>query len=294
MPDRIVVPAADFVRNIGHWQNQALEQPIAITYHGRERLILVSAKRFDEVREEGPNAEHPSTDATAPELQWLLDSMSDGYVLQTRDLEIVRANSVAATMFSVSPKEMIGRKLADFLPAAGAAVLSQRAEMVLRSGRLDSFEGEGAAFGEHFLSFQIAPMGDRIVTLIANQTERKIVEEQKQVGDAVLEALREMPGIAGVRVTPFGRICQSGRQFHAYTGFSASELHDVRLIDLIAQPYKRGFADSLERAISEKRTEMLDVTFLLKNGVLAVTRTSIAPVGQGSAAVVLVAFTDLQ
>jgi hypothetical protein len=76
MPDRIVVPAADFVRNIGHWQNQALEQPIAITYHGRERLILVSAKRFDEVREEGPNAEHPSTDATAPELQWLLDAIS--------------------------------------------------------------------------------------------------------------------------------------------------------------------------------------------------------------------------
>ncbi|MEJ0023214.1 MAG: PAS domain-containing protein [Alphaproteobacteria bacterium] len=253
MPDRIAVPAADFVRNIGHWQNQALEQPVAITYHGRERLILVSARRYSESREGPANGDHAKVDAAEPELRWLLDTMSEGYVLQSRDLEIIRVNSVAAAMFNASPVEMIGHKLAAFLPAAGAAMVTERATMVLRSGRLDTFEGEGVAFGNHFLSFQIAPVGDRIVTLISNQTERRIVEEQKEVGDAVCQAIGELPGIAGVRVNAFGRIFKAGERFQAYSGFNEAELNDVRLTDLIAQQYKRSFTDGLERAISGKQ-----------------------------------------
>ncbi|MGE0531368.1 MAG: hypothetical protein AB7G40_03200 [Hyphomonadaceae bacterium] len=42
MPSRISVSSADFIRNIGYWQNEALRQPISITHHGRERLVLAA------------------------------------------------------------------------------------------------------------------------------------------------------------------------------------------------------------------------------------------------------------
>lgn len=282
------------MRNIGHWQNQALEQPIAITYHGRERLILVSARQYGQAR---PANDHPEIDGAAPELQWLLDTISEGYVLQTRNLDIIRVNGVAAAMFNVAPAQMIGRKMSEMLPAAGGAVLAERAAMVLRTGRLDTFEGEGAAFGNRFLSFQMAPVGDKIVTLVSNQTDRKIVEEGKEIGEAVCHAIAELPGIAGVRLNGFGRIVVVGDRFQAYSGFSATELNDVRLTDIMSQQHKRSFTDLFEQALSRNQTESLDVAFLLKKGDVAAARASIAPLpqsGSGAGAVVMVAFSGQQ
>ena len=40
MADRTNVSAGDFIRNFGMWQQRAMVQPIGITNHGRERLIL--------------------------------------------------------------------------------------------------------------------------------------------------------------------------------------------------------------------------------------------------------------
>jgi hypothetical protein len=42
MPNRTSVSSADFIRSIGYWQNEALRQPISITHHGRERLVLAA------------------------------------------------------------------------------------------------------------------------------------------------------------------------------------------------------------------------------------------------------------
>ncbi|MEQ1492333.1 MAG: hypothetical protein ABL932_17455, partial [Terricaulis sp.] len=47
MPNRVSVSSAEFIRNIGYWQNEALRQPISITHHGRERLILAAPDAFE-------------------------------------------------------------------------------------------------------------------------------------------------------------------------------------------------------------------------------------------------------
>ena len=40
------VPAAEFQKKIGHYQDLALQQPITITRHGEDQLLVVSADRF--------------------------------------------------------------------------------------------------------------------------------------------------------------------------------------------------------------------------------------------------------
>lgn len=40
------VPAADFERNIGRYQDVALRQPVAVTRHGRESTVLIAADEY--------------------------------------------------------------------------------------------------------------------------------------------------------------------------------------------------------------------------------------------------------
>ena len=44
------VPSADFQRNIGHYQDMALTQPIVLTSRGRERTVLISAEEYHRLK----------------------------------------------------------------------------------------------------------------------------------------------------------------------------------------------------------------------------------------------------
>jgi prevent-host-death family protein len=41
-----IIPAADFQRNIGHYQDRALVGPVIVTRNGRERIVLLSAEEY--------------------------------------------------------------------------------------------------------------------------------------------------------------------------------------------------------------------------------------------------------
>ena len=43
---RLKVPAAEFQRNIGRYQDLALTQPVAVTRNGRERTVLISIGEY--------------------------------------------------------------------------------------------------------------------------------------------------------------------------------------------------------------------------------------------------------
>jgi PHD/YefM family antitoxin component YafN of YafNO toxin-antitoxin module len=40
------VPAAEFQRHIGRYQDMALTQPVAVTRNGRERTVMISADEY--------------------------------------------------------------------------------------------------------------------------------------------------------------------------------------------------------------------------------------------------------
>jgi prevent-host-death family protein len=46
----ITVSSAEFQRNFGRYQDEALMQPIAITRNGRERLVVISADEYRRLR----------------------------------------------------------------------------------------------------------------------------------------------------------------------------------------------------------------------------------------------------
>jgi len=45
-----IVPSAEFQRNIGHYQDKALVEPIVVTRNGRQRTVLLSADEFKRLK----------------------------------------------------------------------------------------------------------------------------------------------------------------------------------------------------------------------------------------------------
>jgi len=41
------ITAAEFQRELGRWQDEAIRRPLRITRHGRARLVLLSVEEFD-------------------------------------------------------------------------------------------------------------------------------------------------------------------------------------------------------------------------------------------------------
>lgn len=48
--DIVTVTSADFQRNIGRYQDQALTKPVAITKNGRQRTVLISAEEYERLK----------------------------------------------------------------------------------------------------------------------------------------------------------------------------------------------------------------------------------------------------
>ena len=46
----IKVPAAEFQRNIGRYQDLALTQPVAVTRNGRERTVMISIEEYQRLK----------------------------------------------------------------------------------------------------------------------------------------------------------------------------------------------------------------------------------------------------
>jgi prevent-host-death family protein len=48
--DVVTVTSADFQRNIGLYQDEALKKPVAITKNGRPRTVLISAEEYERLK----------------------------------------------------------------------------------------------------------------------------------------------------------------------------------------------------------------------------------------------------
>jgi predicted nucleotidyltransferase len=63
------VPASEFQRNIGRYQDLALTEPIAVTRNGRVRTILISAERYAALA--GPPSKEEIAKRLAPHVERL-------------------------------------------------------------------------------------------------------------------------------------------------------------------------------------------------------------------------------
>lgn len=55
----IKVSSADFLKSYGRMSEAALREPVSITSHGRERLVLISADEYRRLKQQDRQALYP-------------------------------------------------------------------------------------------------------------------------------------------------------------------------------------------------------------------------------------------
>lgn len=274
MPDRIVVPAADFIRNIGHWQKEALRHPISITHFGKERLVLAAPEDL-EVREV-TSPQSPTEGPWRAAYSLLIDNMLQGYVAFDAKLRIVVVNRVAEAFLGQSRDDLRGQSVAGAFSDVLGSILSERLQRAMRSRMPETFDI--GAMGEPHLVGVTYPCGDGAIVVFANQTELHTLQHMHQEDEGLREALCAHGQITTMRLDARGRIETVGGSFAHWSGFEGEQVVGHRLYDLLVARERREFAQAFETMLRAGRPSHMSLTFLKKNGSEISGSVSLAPI----------------
>lgn len=275
MRDRQTVSSADFIRNIGYWQNEALRQPLSITHHGRERLVLAAPSEF---AGQGPSDGGADSEIAALKAGGaaLLEHMEEGFLAFDAGLRIVGANGVAEAFTGRDRASLMGAAAIDSMPDPIGPLLSDRLGRVLRTRRPESLEC--SAFDGRWLSLRIFPTPAGAAALFHNTTEQHMLRREREGAAALERAAREHGAIASVRLDARGRIEEVGGAFTHWTGFAPGDVAGHRFADLTAGQGRRDLAGALERVLRDLAALHLELTLLGKRGEEIEAQLCLAPV----------------
>lgn len=262
MSNRISVSSAEFIRNIGYWQNEALRQPISITHHGRERLVLAAPDAFQSNVGSADVAKALST--LRADVSLVQDNLDDGYLSFDPQLCIRHSNSVAEAFVGMSREDLVGASIVTALPQPLASILCDRVQRVVRTRQAERFE-VGAADGRHFV-VTVFPVSVGAAALLRNVTEMYVLRRRMEDGDALQQTVRVHERAAAIKLDARGRVESIDETFTAWTGFQSADLVGHRVLDLVAASQRREAAETIERVLREGRPRSISLTLLGKRG----------------------------
>lgn len=262
MPNRISVSSADFIRNIGYWQNEALRQPISITHHGRERLVLAAPDAFQATT--GSDDVGNSLAKLRADVAAVQDNLGDGYLSIDAQLCIRHSNAVAEAFVGASREDLEGASIVSVLPQPLASILADRVQRVIRTRQAERFE-VGAPDGRH-LAVTVFPVSVGAAALIRNVTESHALRRLMEEGEAIQQAVRIHAQASAIKLDARARVETVDDAFTSWSGFSSADLAGHRLLDLVAATQRRECAETIERVLREGRPQMMKLTLLGKRG----------------------------
>ncbi len=275
MPDRIAVASGDFIRNIGFWQNEAMQRPVAITYHGRERLILATPERFQS-REANNAATSSALTKLRADSAAVLENLEDGFLVFDGNLQATGSNRAAEAFLGRVSQDLRGMVVDDVFPQPSAAMLRERLVRVARTRKREIVEIELPE--GRYLGVQVFPMSSDVGLILRNTTEQHQLRHEAVVGEAWMAALQSVSGIATLELDERLRIQAVNQTFADWTGFDRDGLVGHRLSDLAAADGRRDLSRILSQAVLEGRPSVIAMTLISRKGDALSGTLSIAPV----------------
>ncbi|MGE0046811.1 MAG: PAS domain-containing protein [Hyphomonadaceae bacterium] len=278
MPDRLIVTAAEFARNIGHWQEQALSHPVSITRHGRERLVLSSSDRFAQTQD----GKDRKTDESVAALKALLSNMGEGFIAFDAEWRIVRVNRLTESYFGLSSAEILGRRAGEIIRGLDGSFLFEQFNRVGRTREPATFETESLAFPGRYLQFHAFPYLDGIACVWMNKTEERHLKQNAVRADAMAAAARVHKGIATAHLDSRGRFVWICDSFTEWTGFTADQLLGVIASNIVDAGDRVKLAAAFGAAIESGGVQEITAQIVAKNGEECVLDMALSPLEAGA------------
>lgn len=256
------VSSAEFIRNIGYWQNEALRHPVSITHHGRERLVLAAPEAFQVTT---PSPESSRSLATLrADMAAILENLADGYLVFDAQLCVRGSNAAIETFLGVSKDDLRGAPVLHALPKPLASVLADRVQRAMRVRRCERFE-IGLPEGR-FLSVSVFPTTIGAAALLQNITEQHALRRRLDDCEATQQAVHKHPCMTVIKLDVRGRIEKADETLKSWSGHSAADVIGRRIIDLVAEDQRLEVADLIERVLHERETRQIALRLLGEGG----------------------------
>jgi PAS domain S-box-containing protein len=281
------VSAADLVRNFGFWQEKAINGPVFITHHRRDRLVLLSIDQYNSVGATavpGSNNETaraqfsgPADDAVT-ELSAIIENINDAYLLLDPDETILRVNSRLEALWMVSRDQLVGRKVQDFLPAQRSSLILQKIRRVLLTREPETIEYRSQSPVSVYLSTRLWPHAHGVLLLTTNITELTHLRQNSAEAESLIGAIDRHPQVSHVQIDAKGRFTYSDETIQVWTGFDADTLANTRISDICAPDDRRRVMEAVEDVISAHVPSALTARFLGRNFSEHAVHLTLAPI----------------
>ncbi len=270
--ERVRVSSADFIRNIGLWQAEALRSPISITHHGRERLVLAAPELFRASENEGAD----EGIAVRAALWAVMENLEDAYVAFDSQLRVRALNPAAEAFAGRACDDLMDGGFIDALPPVLRAVLVGRLQRVQKRRKSDAFEFNSDAGTR--LHVRVFPSGEGVCILFHNLTHEYDLTRRLEERDALEHAVRKLPGLVSIRLDPRGRIEVAGDELFRSLGFAPNDVVGHRFFDLVAVNWRRDAATLFEAVLRDREPAGALIVMMSRKGEETQGYLSLAPI----------------
>lgn len=286
------VTSAELVRHFGRWQDQAANQPVLVTHHGRDRVVLISALRYQELIA----ANTPAPVGTEPQVDMLgvlLEHVAQGFVAFRPDMTVSRINTTACAFLKAPREAVLGRKLDDWVfgieDSFGYANLVRAAT----SGSTATFQMPSFAYHDRTLECQTFPFEDGAACLFRDITDAIDARGRADTRTAAFAAMVAHGGIGRAKLSVRGTFTEVDETFAGFAGFAAKGLARARLTDILATQWRVKAADAIEGVLEGGTASAMDVQLLTKAGAERAVRIALSPIrNSGAPTGAMVIMTD--
>jgi len=276
MPDRVAVSSADFIRNIGFWQGEALRRPISITHHGRERLVLATPEAFRTDTGQPSEEAEAAMSALRADFAAMLTNLDDAYFAFDGRQVVTDCNAISEAFIGRAAADMRGMTALEIMPQPLASMIHDRIARVLRSRKSESFEA--SAFDGRRVEARVFPMAGGAALLMHNMTEVSTLRREVERARALDAALHAHATAAAIRLDARSRIEAVDDVFCRVSGFRRDDVLGHRFLDVIAPMQRREIGELLERVLREGITHETPLTLVAKHGAEMPGQLTVAPI----------------
>jgi len=279
--DAVHVTSADFVRHFGGWQDRASKDPIVVTHHGRERLVVLSPERFAELasghaRHGGPSAAAAPCPTDRAGLEIVADSLDECFIAFDHELRVVHVNPAVCAYLRMARSELEGRTLAATIPQSSGSLACATVDRALESGQTTTVDVPSVIYSDRWLRVKTFPFPTGSACLFRDITDE--VEERAAVDIqlATRQALLAHGMVGRCVLTVRATFREVDANFAALVGLQPQGLLRARFADIFPVDRRAEVRELVELVLDTGETATLDTCLLRRGHAHEQVRLSIA------------------
>lgn len=275
-PALISVSSADIVRHFGRWQDHAANQPVLVTHHGRDRIVLVSVAHYRDLAGGRPSPS-PGSIADRDALQRLTELLTQGFMAFDPDMTVTMANGAAAAFMRLPREAILGHRLADLVPGIEETLGYISLARAAASGATSTFEMPSFAYEGRWLLFRTFPVGDGAACLFRDITDEVAARRGADARTATLAAIAAHGAIGRARLSARATFVEVDAAFAGFAGFAPEGLARAKLTDILSTRDRSRTGDAVEAVLEGGSARAIEVAILTKSGAERPVRVGLAP-----------------